>query len=307
MSSKITPEDLRPETLDEIVGQTKAVTTLKGLIEQHRKGVPLPHLLFSGPPGVGKTTAAYALARAILGPSFRENFRELDTKNDRGLKMIQAELPWFSRMASEGAPFKMVFVDEADYLTESAQFALRRPLEENSGSTRVIFAANAPHKIIGALHSRAFPVPFVPLSDDQVRGLLQRVAVRLSLSPSPESVEAIVRHSKGQARDAVNLLIGGETGDVWRRFDDEVRRMFTPNGTERDQRIEDFIVFLRTEGFSDYQLVLYNVTEAVRNLNLPLPKGRDHMIREVATGADRCSRSSVELFQVEATLREVVG
>lgn len=302
-------EDLRPRRLDEMVGQEQALAVLKGLVAQARNGLPLPNLLFSGQFGTGKTTAAYALAREVLGEHWEENFRELDTSGDRGLDVVRNEvIPWLGRMPAYGAPFKILFLDEADYLTQPAQAALRRVMETETDVTRFILACNTPTQIIGAIHSRCLPVRFRPLTPDEVRTLVLRTAERLALHPSEQTVESIVRHSRGQARDAVQALVGGEsaTASNWERLDAEVVHLFTPNGVSRDARIAAFIEFLRAEGWTEWGELLYTLDQVVAEKAIPTLHGYDHFITEASTSAYRCKLVDLPMFEVKAMLHRVV-
>lgn len=302
-------EDLRPSTLDGMVGQDEAVRLLKGLVDQQRKGIPIPHLLFSGPFGVGKTTAAYAVGRAILGETWEHNFKELVTEENRGLEVIRREvIDWLPRAVAYGAPFKLLFLDEADYITEPGQQALRRAMETESDSTRFILACNTPSKVIGAIHSRCLTVRFRPLSNDEVERLIRSVAARLGRTVTPDLVQSIQRHAKGQARDVVNSLLGGQDGDAgrWGRLDSAIVALFTPNGISRDARIMGFLEFCRVEGHTEWEEVLKTMTDLGRSGVLSLPKGFEHCIRESTTTAYRANVVKLPMYQVEGFLYEVV-
>ena len=120
-------EKYRPKKLDEIVGQEEIVIRLKKYVSERN----MPHLLFSGPPGVGKTTAAICLARELYGDSWRRNFLETNASDERGINVVREKIKDFARTRPFGeAEFKIIFLDEADALTPDAQNALRRTILE---------------------------------------------------------------------------------------------------------------------------------------------------------------------------------
>ena len=130
-------EKYRPQRLDDIVGQEHIVKRLK----HYAKTGSMPHLLFAGPPGVGKTTAALALARELFGENWRHNFLELNASDERGINVIREKVKEFARTKPiGGASFKIIFLDEADALTQDAQQALRRTMEMFSNNVRFILS-----------------------------------------------------------------------------------------------------------------------------------------------------------------------
>ena len=154
-------EKYRPEKLDDIVGQDEIIRRLKSYVKTRN----LPHLLFSGPPGVGKTAASISIVKEIFGDTWRNNFIELNASDERGIDIIRHKVKDFARMAPLGeADFKVIFLDEADALTNDAQSALRRTMERYSATTRFILSCNYSSKIIEPIQSRCAVYRFKPLS-----------------------------------------------------------------------------------------------------------------------------------------------
>ncbi len=116
-------EKYRPKALDEIVDQEEIVSRLKEFV---KRGA-MPHCLFAGPPGTGKTTAALCLAHDLFGERFQDVFLELNASDERGIDVVRTTVKEFARMASlSQVPFKILVLDEADNMTNDAQAALRR-------------------------------------------------------------------------------------------------------------------------------------------------------------------------------------
>ncbi|MEM0167792.1 MAG: replication factor C small subunit, partial [Thermoplasmatales archaeon] len=165
-------EKYRPKKLDDIVGQKIVVDRLKSYVQQKN----LPHLLFAGPSGTGKTTAAIVLARELYGEQWRENFLELNASDDRGIKMVRETVKEYSRiMPSNTLGFKILFLDEADYMTDEAQAALRRTMENFTKTTRFIISCNYSSKIIEPIQSRTAIFRFKAIPTEDMINLLSSI------------------------------------------------------------------------------------------------------------------------------------
>ncbi|MEF8915090.1 AAA family ATPase, partial [Natronomonas sp.] len=143
-------EKYRPQTLDEVVGHESITQRLKEYIKQQ----DLPHLLFAGPAGVGKTTSAVAIAKEVYGDDWRENFLELNASDQRGIDVVRDRIKSFARASFGGYDHRIIFLDEADALTSDAQSALRRTMEQFSDNTRFILSCNYSSQIIDPIQSR---------------------------------------------------------------------------------------------------------------------------------------------------------
>ncbi|MGQ4870867.1 MAG: replication factor C small subunit [Candidatus Thorarchaeota archaeon] len=196
-------EKYRPHTLGEIVGQEAVVESLKRFVETRR----VPHCLFSGPPGTSKTTAAMAMARDLFGSSFDRNFMELNASDERGIDVVRNQIKTFARsLPTDGAPFKILVLDEADHLTADAQHALRRTMEAYASSCRMILICNYSSRIIPPIQSRCAIFRFSRLDSETMAGRLNFIAKSENVDLSPEGVEAILYLADGDMRAAINLL-----------------------------------------------------------------------------------------------------
>ena len=226
-------EKYRPQTLDDIHGQEEIVERLQSYIAQD----DVPHLLFSGPAGVGKTTAATAIAREIYGEdNWRGNFLELNASDQRGIDVVRDRIKGFAR-SSFGGDFRIVFLDEADSLTDDAQAALRRTMEQFSDNTRFILSCNYSSKIIDPIQSRCAVFRFSPLSDEAVGDTVREIASAEEIEVTDAGVDALVYAADGDMRRAINSLqAAATTGDV---VDEEA--VYAITATARPEEIESMV------------------------------------------------------------------
>ncbi|MBA2864484.1 replication factor C small subunit [Methanococcus maripaludis] len=196
-------EKYRPETLSEVVGHHEIIKRLTNYVEKKS----MPHLLFSGSPGVGKTTAALALAKDLYGETWRENFLELNSSDERGIDVIRTKVKDFARTKPIGdAPFKVIFLDESDALTSDAQNALRRTMEKYSDICRFILSCNYPSKIIPPIQSRCAIFRFSPLKTEDLVENLKDISKKENLNLEKGGIDAIIYVSEGDMRKAINVL-----------------------------------------------------------------------------------------------------
>ena len=154
-------EKYRPSNLSEVVGQTTITTRLKNYVKERS----MPHLLFAGPAGIGKTTSAIALSKELFGDLWKHNLHELNASDERGIDIVRGKIKEFARTAPLGEDgFKIIFLDEADALTSAAQAALRRTMEKYSRTCRFIMSCNFSSKIIDPIQSRCAVFRFKPIN-----------------------------------------------------------------------------------------------------------------------------------------------
>ncbi|WP_202319318.1 replication factor C small subunit [Archaeoglobus neptunius] len=198
-------EKYRPRTLDEVVGQEDVIRRLRGYAE--RKNIP--HLLFSGPPGTGKTATSIALARDLFGENWRDNFIEMNASDERGIDVVRHKIKEFARTAPiGGAPFKIIFLDEADALTADAQAALRRTMEMYSKSCRFILSCNYVSRIIEPIQSRCAVFKFRPVPKEAMKKRLLEICEKEGVKITEDGLEALLYISGGDFRKAINALQG---------------------------------------------------------------------------------------------------
>ena len=168
----------------------------------------MPHLLFHGPPGTGKTSCMVAIAKELHGANnYKHMTLELNASDDRGINVVRDQIKSFcstQQLMSRGV--KLVILDECDSMTSAAQFALRRIVEKYSKTTRFCLICNYVAKVIPALQSRCTRFRFGPLTDEAIGPKLTEVCKSEGLTLSDEAHKAIISLSRGDMRKVMNIL-----------------------------------------------------------------------------------------------------
>jgi replication factor C small subunit len=196
-------EKYRPQRLSDVVGQREVVERLQAYVKTGN----LPHLLFAGPAGTGKTTCAIALSKELFGEDWRSNFQELNASDERGIDIVRGKIKEIASLRPMGThPFKILFLDEADNLTADAQAALRRTMETFTRTTRFILSCNYSSRIIEPIQSRTAVFRFRPLPKEDVAAYARRVAKAEKLELAESGLEALAYLAQGDLRRATNAL-----------------------------------------------------------------------------------------------------
>src|SRR6266446_652940 len=221
MSYQVIARKWRPQTFDDLVGQQHVTETLKNAITNDR----VAHAyIFSGARGVGKTTAARILAKAlncVKGPtpnpcgecdSCKEiaagtslDVTEIDAASNRGIDQIR-ELREMVRYAPAASRSKVVILDEAHMLTGEASNALLKTLEEPPDRVIFVMATTEPENLADTIRSRSQHFHFRALTFAEIAGRLEEIARKENLKIEPGAMAVIARMAEGSLRDALSLL-----------------------------------------------------------------------------------------------------
>ncbi|MEM2123186.1 MAG: replication factor C small subunit [Candidatus Bathyarchaeia archaeon] len=227
-------EKYRPRVLSDIRDQDEIIRRLKKFVEAKA----MPHCLFAGPPGTGKTTAALCLAHEMFGERFHEAFMELNASDARGIDVIRTTVKEFARAASiSGLPFKILVLDEADNMTADAQHAMRRTMERYTQTCRFILCANYSGRIIEPIQSRCAIFRFTPLGDKVLAEFLMEIAEKEGVKIAEDGLEAIVRVAGGDMRKAINTLQAAASMD--KPVDEEA--VYSVLGLAKPGEVEDLL------------------------------------------------------------------
>jgi replication factor C small subunit len=196
-------EKYRPQKFEEVVGQDDIIKKVQSLT----KSMNIPHLLFAGPAGTGKSTLALIIVKDLFGAHWKENYLELNASDERGIDVVRQKVKDFARTKALGnVPFKVIFLDEADALTKEAQQALRRTMENYTTTCRFVMSCNYSSKIIDPIQSRCAIFRFKLLEKKDIEKRVNLIAEKENLQITSETIEALYEASEGDFRRVINLL-----------------------------------------------------------------------------------------------------
>jgi replication factor C small subunit len=273
-------EKYRPVKLSDLVNQEAVVERLQSLLKEP---AAMPHLLFAGPPGTGKTTAALCIARTVLGDYWRDFTLELNASDERGINTVRERVKVFARYADRrvDVPFRLIVLDEADEMTNDAQTALRRIMEESSRIARFILICNYSSGIIEPIQSRCAVFRFGRLREEDVAGYLETICRKEAVKHVKAALPVIYEVTQGDLRHAINVLQAAATlGEV---TPENVRKTAGISGKAKAGEIvrlalegkfkearERLIELTRVYGMSEQDFLKYANEETLK-LNLPNP------------------------------------
>jgi len=245
-------EKYRPKTLDEVAGQNEIIERLKSYVKTKN----VPHLIFAGPAGTGKTTSALALSKELFGDTWRQNFNELNASDERGINIIRGKIKEFARTAPIGKnKFKIIFLDEADSLTNDAQAALRRTIEKYTHICRFILSVNYSSKIIEPIQSRCTVFRFSPIKPDDIQKYIRKIATKEKLEITPDGLETLIFVARGDLRKAINVLqVGASLG---RKITAEL--LYETSSTAKPEDVKSLISYALSGDFMAARNQLYDL------------------------------------------------
>jgi len=230
--TEIWTEKYRPNNFDEIVGQQEIIKRVKSLVQ----ALNIPHLMFSGPAGTGKSTLALIIVKSLFGEKWRENYLELNASDERGIDVVRQKVKDFARTrAIENIPFKVIFLDEADALTREAQQALRRTMENYTNTCRFILSCNYSSRIIDPIQSRCVVFRFKLLEKKDVAAVINRIAEKEKLKIDEDAINTLYEVSEGDCRRVINLLQA--TASISPHINSEMINMIVSSSKPKDIRV----------------------------------------------------------------------
>lgn len=308
--NQIWVDKYRPKTFKDIIGQDYFVKRIESFI----KSKNLPHLLFAGSPGTGKTTTALVVARELYGENgTKGNFLELNASDDRGIDVIRNQIKEFAKLKSlADIPYKIICLDEADSLTKDAQQALRRTMEKYSASCRFILACNEISKLIDPIQSRCVIFKFKLMDEKGLIELSEKIAKDEKLKINDETKILLAKVSNGDLRKLVNTMqaAASVSNEISVNSINEVLDYVNPAevqdmvncAVEGDFfKARDYMIKLRVlRGLTALE-ILKEIYRTVINLEIE-PKIKIKFVDRIATVEFRIVEGSDEELQLEALL-----
>ena len=192
-------EQYRPKELKDIVSHDEKIKVFETLIARRE----LPHLLFYGPPGTGKTTLILAIAKLFYGVDVKKYMLELNASNDRGIDIIRNSVQTFARTASN--EIRLIFLDEADAMTQDAQNALKKVIEDHTATCRFCLVCNDINKIDPGIQSRCAMMSFSPLKPSDIYDRVKYIVKEEHMVISSKALKAAIG-LLGDFRQVLNKL-----------------------------------------------------------------------------------------------------
>ncbi len=249
--SSIWTEKYRPKDFSSIKGQTHIIDKVKAFVEMKN----MPHLLFAGPAGIGKTTLSLVVARQLFGDQWHHNFLELNASDERGIDVVRNKVKDFARTKALGdVPFKIIYLDECDALTKEAQQALRRTMENYTKTCRFILSCNYSSKIIDPIQSRCLVFKFKPLSKEEIFSIIEKIAKDEKLEISSSAKDALFSACGGDCRRVENILQSAASLD--KKISEEV--IFTVASLAKPKEVKEILEICAKSDFLSARKLLLN-------------------------------------------------
>jgi replication factor C small subunit len=250
-------EKYRPKKLSEVVDQKEIIKGISNLI----KSPDIPHMLFAGPAGVGKTTTALCIAMELLGEEWRKNTLELNASDERGIKMVRERVKEFAasiKLAGDkefGKP-KIIILDEADEMTSEAQTALRRIIEDSARTTRFVIICNYLSQIIEPIQSRCVVFRFTRLPKEDVIDHLKMICEQQKVKYEEKALAQIYGATGGDLRHSINIMqAAASTGSV------SVASVTAAIGLSGRTRVGEVLRLAMSGRFNDSRAKLLELTQ----------------------------------------------
>jgi len=295
-------EKYRPSKLDDIKNQEDIKNIFIDMVNNRN----IPHMVFYGSAGTGKTSTAIAICKQLYKDSYNDNVLELNASDERGIRVVREKIKTFSQKAAD-TDFKVIILDEADAMTNDSQFALRRIIEKYSINTRFILICNYINKIITPLLSRCAIFRFKTMKSNEIKDILMKIIKKENIIIDEENISNIIKDDLRRSINNLQKLIflnrNNKVDDkiYIKYFDDTVK--IDINEIIYNDKLDtiEYTNYLINEGYSFEEL--YNVLkkELLSNNDID-DNDKAKIFMEMCRSYDKIINGSSELININHIL-----
>lgn len=304
-------EKYRPTKLVDVINQKHAIERIKAFVKDGN----IPHMLFAGRAGVGKTATALSIAHELYGKTWRGNTLELNASDERGIDIIRNKVKNFARTKTiSKVGYRIIILDEADALTTEAQQALRRTMETYANISRFILVCNWSSKIIEPIQSRCAVFRFRTLNENDQMKFLDQIVKGEKLKIDDAGKATIIYLAEGDLRKVSNLLQASAA--LKRKITKEI--VYNIASKARPDEVKTMIEITLKGQFGDARKMLYDMLlkqglsgeDVIREIHKQIYKldltehAKVELIQKTGEYEYRLSQGGTDIIQLEALLAQ---
>ena len=291
-------EKYRPSKLDDIKNQEDIKNIFIDMVNNRN----IPHMVFYGSAGTGKTSTAIAICKQLYKDSYNDNVLELNASDERGIRVVREKIKTFSQKAAD-TDFKVIILDEADAMTNDSQFALRRIIEKYSINTRFILICNYINKIITPLLSRCAIFRFKTMKSNEIKDILMKIIKKENIIIDEENISNIIKDDLRRSINNLQKLIflnrNNKVDDkiYIKYFDDTVK--IDINEIIYNDKLDtiEYTNYLINEGYSFEELYYILKDEVLQNDDID-DRDKSRFFMEICRSYDKIINGSSELINI---------
>jgi len=209
MTQNVLFQKYRPQIFDDVLGNKEIIKEIESTVNTGK----IPHMLFYGSPGVGKTTVAYVIKNKLTEIGVLDGFLEINASDDRGIETVRQKIKMYAKTKTADNTFKIIFLDEADSMLEDSQEALRMIMEQYSNNCIFLLSCNRIFKIIEPIQSRCVVYAFKPIEKEAGINQLKMINDKENGDVDNDYLESIFDQSGGDMRKCINILQSALSGN----------------------------------------------------------------------------------------------